>query len=72
MKQYPAAFGMIIGLGLGLVAAVLFGTDSGLSAASGYASGAVVGSFFRPEFPIWARMASVVALVAVLTFAWWA
>ena len=62
---------MIAGLVAGFVVAVLFGTGSGITAASGYAIGAVAGPFFQSGFPVWARLVSVLLLVAILAFAWW-
>jgi hypothetical protein len=62
--------GMIVGLVGGFVFALLFGTDSRLSAASGFSIGSVAGSFFHPEVRTWTRFAFLALLVGVLSFVW--
>ena len=61
---------MIVGLAGGCMFALLFGTDSRLSAASGYSIGSVVGSFVQPEVKTWTRFAFLALLVGVLSFVW--
>ena len=61
---------MIVGLAGGMMFALLFGTDSRLSAASGLSIGSVVGSFVHPEVKPWTRFAFLALLVGVLSFAW--
>jgi len=63
--------GMIVGLGAGFVVAILFGTHSGITVASGNSIGAVVGSYFHPGTRLWIKVAAPLLLIAVLAYAWW-
>jgi hypothetical protein len=69
-RTHAVPLGMIIGLGAGFVVAILFGTDSGITTASGYAIGAVVGSYFHPANRLWIKVAAPLLLIAVLAYAW--
>jgi hypothetical protein len=62
--------GMIIGLIGGMLFAAVFGTDSGLTAVSGYSIGSVVGSFVHPELKTWIKFVFLALLAAILAFAW--
>lgn len=69
-RTQAIAGGMILGLVCGLVFAIVLGTDSRLSAASGFSIGAVVGACVHPEIRPWARFAALAVLAGLLIFAW--
>ena len=67
-RAVPA--GMIIGLIGGMVFAVVSGANSGLSATSGFAIGAVAGGFVQPGLKTWAKFVFLAVLVGLLAWAW--
>jgi hypothetical protein len=61
---------MIVGFLLGAAAAVMFHTDSRLTAVSGLCVGGVLGFMFDPRYGLWVKASLVAALVLVQGFTW--
>ena len=62
--------GLVVGFILGAAASVYFGTDSRVTAISGFCIGGVFGFMFHPRYGLWVKASLMVALVLVQGFTW--
>jgi hypothetical protein len=70
-RKYPILIGQIGGFGAGLVVALLFGTDSGRTAISGWVLGIAVAFLLQTRYPLWTRVGVSLISILSVTFVWW-
>ena len=70
-RKYPIVIGQIAGFGAGLVVAVLFGTDSGRTATSGWVLGIAAAFLLQTQYSLWIRVGVSLVSILSVTFVWW-
>ena len=70
-RKYPLLIGQVSGFGAGLVVALLFGTDSGKTAISGWVLGVAAAFLLQTQYSIWARAGVSLISILSVTFVWW-
>ena len=70
-RKYPILIGQIAGFGAGLIVALLFGTDSGKTAISGWVLGVAAAFLLQTRYSLWTRVGVSLISILSVTFVWW-
>ena len=70
-RKNPLLIGQIAGFGAGLVVALLFGTNSGRTAISGWVLGMAAAFLFQTRYSLWTRVGVSLISILSVTFVWW-
>jgi hypothetical protein len=70
-RNHAFLIGYIGGFGIGLVVALLFGTDSGMTAVSGSVLGAAAAFLTQTQHSLWTKAGVALITILAVTYAWW-
>jgi len=70
-SKYAIVFGPIGGIVAGLVFALLFGTDSRMTATSGMVLGMAAGFLIQTRYSLWIRVGVSLFTILSVTYVWW-